>query len=178
MSHVTQSARLLACLMVTWVAPTAAGTCYTDVPITHPSGRLVDNRNGTVTDRATGLMWKQCAEGLRGAGCTSGAAQGVKWQEALQRGANTTFAGYSDWRLPNKNELESLVERSCEDPAINVTVFPKTPLDWLGDSPFWSSSPYAGNSDSAWFVNFEFGNVDNDGYKKQTRYVRLVRGGK
>lgn len=177
MFQVTQSTVLVACLMLVGVAPATAQFCNTNVPITHPSGRLVDNRNGTVTDSATGLMWKKCAEGLSGAGCTTGTAQQLKWQQALQRGANTTFAGYSDWRLPNKNELESLVERSCENPSINVTAFPGTPSNKVGLSDFWSSSPYAGNSYEAWYVNFNGGKVTGYG-KNSTKYARLVRVGK
>jgi hypothetical protein len=159
----------------------AAQTCRDDIPATAPDSRFQVNGDGTVTDLATGLIWKQCAEGLSGAGCTTGSAQTFTWQQALQRAEVAVFAGSSLWRLPNKNELASLVERRCFEPAINATPFPNIPSSWFWDSNtpsrwFWSSSPAAGHSDSAWTVNFSYGRVTY--YSKSYHfYVRLVRGG-
>ena len=152
-------------------AAQAAQTCNEAVRSTAPDSRFQDNGNGTVTDLATGLIWKQCAEGLSGVGCATGSAQGFTWQAALQHAEAEVFAGSDLWRLPNKNELASLVERRCYDPAINERYFPNTPSSW-----FWSSSPSADNSNYAWSVNFNNGNVDIN-YKYNTRYVRLVRAG-
>ena len=42
--------------------------------------------------------------------------------------------GRNDWRVPNRNELASIVESRCHSPAINGEVFPATPLEW-----FWTS---------------------------------------
>ncbi len=158
------------------MAPATAQTCRDDIRATAPDSRFTDNGNGTVTDRATGLIWKQCAEGLSGAGCATGSAAGFTWPQALQRAADADFAGSSLWRLPNKNELASLIERRCYDPAINARFFPNTPSSW-----FWSSSPSAGDSYGAWFVDFDYGYLDSfflDIYPKDyAKYVRLVRGG-
>jgi hypothetical protein len=41
---------------------------------------------------------------------------------------------------------------------------------------FWSSSPYVGNANNAWNVNFNNGNVNNNN-RSNTNYVRLVRAG-
>ncbi|QVL49258.1 MAG: DUF1566 domain-containing protein [Thiocapsa sp.] len=149
----------------------AAQTCRDDIRATAPDSRYQDNGNGTVTDRATGLIWKQCAEGRSGAGCATGSAQTFTWQAALQHAEAAVFAGSSLWRLPNKNELASLVERRCYDPAINATFFPNTP-----SSVLWSSSPYADFSDNAWIVGFGGGGVYYY-LKDLTFYVRLVRAG-
>jgi hypothetical protein len=152
----------------------AAQTCRDDIRATAPDSRFIDNGNGTVTDLATGLIWKQCAEGLSGSGCATGSATHFTWQQALQHAAAAEFAGATDWRLPNKNELVSLVEQRCYDPAINARFFPNTPSD-----VFWSSSPCAYHSLSAWCVYFGYlGNgyvnyLDKDG----ALHVRLVRGG-
>lgn len=81
------------------------------------------------------------------------------------------FAGHTDWRLPNKNELASLVEQHCHGPAIDTRYFPNTPGGW-----FWSSSPYAGGPGYAWFVGFGYGGVGND-FKVSAYHVRLVRAG-
>jgi len=133
-------------------AASADQYCRDDIPSTAPDSRFADNGNGTVSDAATGLIWKQCAEGLSGAGCVTGVAAAFNWQQALQRATDATFAGQTDWRLPNKNELESLVERRCYDPAINARFFPNTPSDW-----FWSSSPYTFELYNAWYVYFSNG---------------------
>ena len=149
----------------------SAQTCLPNIPATAPDSRFTDNGNGTVTDAAIGLMWKQCAEGLSGAGCASGSAVLLTWQQALQRGTDAEFAGFSDWRLPNKNELASLVEQRCFDPAIDLGLFPSTPSTW-----FWSSSPNAYNPDGAWGADFGGGYVDLNP-KYYAGPVRLVRGG-
>ena len=154
------------------IAAQAAQSCNEEAVIASaPDSRFQDNGNGTVTDLSTGLIWKQCAEGLSGAGCATGSAQGFTWQAALQHAEAEVFAGSDLWRLPNKNELASLVEQRCYSPAINERYFPNTP-----SNRFWSSSPYAGYSDSAWHVGFDDGHVY--GYFKDFgRYVRLVRAG-
>jgi hypothetical protein len=143
-----------------------AQICRDDIPATAPDSRFEDNGDGTVTDLATGLIWKQCTEGLSGRDCTTGSPSTFTWQQALQHAADN-----SPWRLPNKNELASLVERRCYRPAINTNFFPNTPWNW-----FWSSSTYAYSLGSAWYVDFGYGQVD-DFVKFASEYVRLVREG-
>ena len=120
-----------------------------------------------VRHEPTGLEWKRCAEGLMwiGTGCI-GRANTWTWQGALQH-ANAV----SGWRLPNLNELHSIVERCRMDPAVNQQVFPGTP-----SSDFWSAKPVANLPGRAWFVDFNYGLAiwsDNSHNKR----VRLVRGG-
>lgn len=164
---------LLPAIALFFVAVGAQGaqTCRNDILATAPDSRFQDNGNGTVTDLATGLIWKQCAEGLTGVDCATGSPSTFTWQQALQHAADHDFAGSALWRLPNKNELASLVERRCSNPAINTISFPNTP-----SSAFWSSSPHAGYSYGAWSVDFGYGYVSYN-YKSYQRYVRLVRGG-
>lgn len=66
---------------------------------------FVDNADGTISDKATGLMWQQADSNI-----------GLNWQQALQYAQHSTFGGYSDWRLPNAKELQSIVDytRSVE----------------------------------------------------------------
>ncbi|MCI5114223.1 MAG: DUF1566 domain-containing protein [Candidatus Electrothrix sp. AX1] len=177
---------LMLCCMVAATTVHAAQTCKTDsIPASTPDSQLIDNGDGTVTDTKTGLMWKQCLEGL--SGDCSGIADTFTWQQALLQpgtvNANGGFAGYTDWRLPNIQELNSLVEEQCYEPAINLTYFPNTPT-YLSNTPtsyvwfVWSGSPDADNSDvtfhSAWNVNFT--NGDSGAYNRTDSYaVRLVR---
>lgn len=163
----------LAVLLTIAMAPALAlaQTCKDDIPASAPDSRFSANGDGTVTDKATGLIWKQCAEGLSGADCLTGSATNFTWQQALQHAEAAVFAGSSLWRLPNKKELASLVEQRCYLPAINSRFFPNTPSSW-----FWSSSPNASNPNYAWYVYFGDGYVNNS-YKGNAIYVRLVRGG-
>lgn len=130
-----------------------------------------------VTDNHTGLVWKRCPEGLTGAACATGAAAALSWQDALKRVATVNGdpaglgLGHGDWRLPNRNELASLVERKCDMPAINGAVFPATP-----STSFWTSSPYALNGGFAWRVGFDAGE-ESPLPKANLMNVRLVRSG-
>ena len=83
----------------------------------------------------------------------------------------TGLCGATDWRVPNRQELLSLVNYARVNPAINVDYFPNIPA-----SAFWSSSPYVGYTVNAWYVSFSYGYVTN-GSRNLLYAVRLVRGG-
>jgi hypothetical protein len=102
-----------------------------------------DNDDGTVTDRATGLMWSQADSG-----------QGMNWEAALawvQKQNAANYLGHSDWRLPSVKELQSLVDytRSPEttrsaaiDPIFNCTTI--TNAGKQADFPYyWSGTTHA-----------------------------------
>ena len=95
------------------------------------------------------------------------------WEQALTYCENLTLpaGGYSDWRLPNRNELQSIVDYSRYNPAIDTTFFPDTVA-----SNYWSSTTYADNTSYAWYVYFSYGGVGNYS-KTSSYYVRAVRGG-
>jgi len=152
-----------------WVTA-QTGLTAEQYPDEWPDSRYTVNANGTVTDKDTGLMWKQCSEGLSGINCATGAITLFTWKAALAKGAETTaFATHTDWRLPNVKELKSLVALNCYSPSINEAVFPATT-----PSGYWSSSPFAFNSNVAGLVNFSYGN-DNYDDRGFSNYVRLVR---
>ena len=111
------------------------------------------NGDVIVTDTETGLIWQKTYV--------------VKtWQQALDYCENLTYAGYSDWRLPNKNELASLMNCAKRNPASD---FPDMP-----SNDFWSSSTQARYSSYAWRVLFFEGYVN--GYNKtKPKSVRCVR---
>ncbi|MDQ6988235.1 MAG: DUF1566 domain-containing protein [Mariprofundaceae bacterium] len=123
----------------------------TTITASTPTADFVDNGDGTVTHSKTGLMWKRCSEGQiwNGATCT-GAATPYSWQGGLQQAEALNnaggFATFTNWRLPNIKELNSIVEVQCIYPAINATIFPSS------SGLYWSASPYSADATKAWFV--------------------------
>lgn len=70
--------------------------------ISYGINHFVDNHDGTISDKATGLMWQQ-----------DDSQQGMNWEGALawvKEKNIQKYLGYSDWRLPNAKELQSLVD--------------------------------------------------------------------
>lgn len=120
---------------------------------------FVGNADGTVTDKNRKLMWKRCSEGQTFSGtgvasCTGTASSNVIWSDALSM-TNSSFASYSNWRLPNIKELQTIVkEANAAAPIIDGTLFPNTPA-----SATWSNSPLAGSSTDSWYVDFSNGQV-------------------
>ncbi len=135
------------------------------------NSRYIINTNDTVLDKKTGLIWKKCAQGLSDSTCTTGSATTLNWQQALSLANNSTFAGFSDWRLPNIKELRSLAAYDRFSPVINSDVFPNTPVSF-----FWSSSPVVSSISDSWRFGFNNGR-DNGSFRSNSVYVRLVRGG-
>ena len=150
--------------------------------------------DGTVLDTRTGLMWKRCAEGQSGFDCNGRAAR-YTWDDAMSRfKGGVRFAGYDDWRMPTIEELRTLVwcsngtpqeetwDHQCDGdpgakgghqiPTIVTAAFPNTL--WVG---FWSASPAASRSGSAWTVDFGSGGSDDWAGRSSPLYVRLVRAG-
>ena len=113
------------------------------------------NGDITVTDSLTGLIWQKTY------------VSGKNWHDALEYCENLDYAGYTDWKLPNKNELASLLNHDkLGSPYSN---FPDMP-----DNYFWSSSTFSASVKSAWGVVFEGGYVNHTN-KQHNYYVRCVR---
>jgi len=120
---------------------------------------FIDNGDGTVTDTNSRLMWEQ-------SGLTA-----TSWPGALSYCESLNLGGYSDWRLPDRNELLSLVDHTRYTPAIDITFFPDTQA--FG---YWSSTTVAVFPNSAWYVGF-YGGYVLYGVNSYSFYVRAVRGG-
>jgi hypothetical protein len=122
--------------------------------------RFTDNQDGTVTDSVTGLVW------LKNAGCIHPSlwADALEEVNALASGACglTDGSAAGQWRLPNVNELESLVDVSTSHPALS----PGHPFTNVSPAIYWSSTSYFGGqagSPSAWAIRFSDGRFINDG---------------
>ncbi|WP_282452933.1 DUF1566 domain-containing protein [Pseudomarimonas salicorniae] len=129
----------------------------------------------TTTDALTGLEWKTCQQGLSGSDCTTGAeAQFTSWSAALQA-AGETFAGKSDWRLPNITELGSIRDFETENFAtLDQAAFPNSNQ---GFATYLSSSSDPAFPDSVLLYRFQSTLAIQSGSKSGSAPVRLVRGG-
>ena len=122
-----------------------------------------DNGNGTVTDRATGLMWMKVDSGVLKAGRKKDGK--LNWQEALAWAESLEYAGYSDWRLPNVKELQSIVDYTRSPATTNSAaidpVFEATSFAAEGgreDYPcYWSGTTHAGLSRASTAAYVAFG---------------------
>jgi len=157
-----------------------------------PAPRFVAG-GATVTDNLTGLVWSRHANApdINAAPpfvCGVNAEGDMSWPQALDFIAclnSNSYAGFSDWRLPNLNELEGMVNAGAPDPSAYLSAN-GFGLEGLGTlvqpSAYWSSTSDASFTDSAWDVNFRSGELPFSSVKTpeiaglDTRAVWPVRG--
>lgn len=116
--------------------------------------RFTDNNDGTVTDNLTGLVW------LKNANCFSN----ISWPDALSNCNGLASGSYGltdgsaagDWRLPNFNELYSLVDPGENNPAL-PNGHPFTDVQFF---VYWSSTTYEPETNKAWRVYMSDAGVD------------------
>ncbi len=125
------------------------------------------NADETVVCDKSKLMWQDDE---------SAKTLNKNWKEAIRYCEELSLAGYSDWRLPNINELLTIVDRSRYKPAINVA-FKNISSDFYWY--YWSSTPSAHSTyadyGNAWSVNFELGHTKDYHDKTDNYNVRCVR---
>lgn len=142
---------------------------------TTPGNSFALHDDGTVTHHTTGLMWMRCSLGQEWTGSTcAGLAVNLPWVDAFSAAEQHVFAGYSDWRMPTLDELKSITERACWNPAINSAIFPNTPANWFWTSSSVARSPILNYQDFSWYVEFYYGN-SNYIHPDARNNVRLVR---
>jgi hypothetical protein len=116
-----------------------------------------DNGDGTILDQVSNLTWQLnvpdpaagCAASSPDAGADASAPAECTMADAIAYCASLKLAGHSDWRLPTKGELESLLWCNKAQPPYIANVFVNTP-----SAPFWTSSISEKTTSNGWFVSF------------------------
>ncbi|MFM9050688.1 MAG: DUF1566 domain-containing protein [Bacteroidota bacterium] len=120
--------------------------------------RFTDLFDGTVLDSLSGLQWSRYPS-----------SDSVTWEEALVISDSITCAGYTDWRLPNIKELQSLNDERLYNPSLPTSIFALTL-----PAKYWSSSSLSNQNTKAWYLDSRFGITTYDD-KLLRHYLLFVR---
>ncbi|XPV77515.1 MAG: DUF1566 domain-containing protein [Desulfovibrio sp.] len=106
---------------------------------------FVDNKNGIISDKATGLMWQQLDSG-----------KGLDWEEALAYANAFSLGGYSDWRLPNAKELQSIVDYSRSPKTTGSPAIDPLFKNTKRESHYWTGTTHldGGHVEAAVYLAF------------------------
>jgi Protein of unknown function (DUF1566) len=105
------------------------------------ANHFTDNADGTITDNITKLLWQKVPN-----------ATTQTWDNAITNAENLVLASYTDWRLPNIKELQSLNDESVVQPSVTAPYFTN-----LGVSKYWSSTSLPNQTTKAWYWGTAFG---------------------
>lgn len=144
---------------------------------------FTDNGDGTVTDNVTGLMWEKLSDD----DTIHDKDTSYTWVNAFASKITTlnseSFAGYDDWRVPNRFELETLLSLASGNLATYsafdtgcVAMCTVTACSCTQPDYYWSSSTSQYQSAEAWYVDFDVGGT-NVRLKTSNYFVRAVRAG-
>ena len=127
-----------------------------------------------VTDNNTDLIWQRNLP-EKYDNCTPSGGKWCYYQEAVNYCENLTYAGYSDWRLPSIEELETIIDFGKLNPSADSSIFS---FNSSNTKEFWSNTSSA-TSEASWIVNFANGVTTTGSTNAQTGdkyYARCVRG--
>ncbi|MEI7851423.1 MAG: DUF1566 domain-containing protein [Kiritimatiellales bacterium] len=125
-----------------------------------PIHHFTSNGNGTITDGDTGLMWQQ-----------GEIPATTNWEGAVQYAEALSLGGYTDWRLPNIKELQSINDETLTAPSVSTVYFPGVTA-----SRYWTSTSMHNSSNEAWYLDCQYG-ITTYALKTTNLLVRCVRGG-
>ncbi len=121
----------------------ATQQCELDIPLSAPSSRFEVAADGTARDLWSGRQWQRCPLGFevdgRGTGndlddlCVLATQDTWTIEDAIAQVASVNntagLVGNDEWRVANLAELQSITERACQQPALNLSVFPNRHFD-------------------------------------------------
>ncbi len=131
-----------------------------------PKPRFADHGDGTVTDRATGLMWIKDVELI---------PEEMNWYDAVETCNELAFAGYENWRLPNIREILSLIDFGEHDPPL-PSHHPF--INVQSSRSYWSGTTAVPHTAQAWRVDMTNGILRRNNKTTQRHRVWSVRRGK
>jgi len=145
-----------------------------------PTPRFVlDTSGNCITDKLTGLVWIKDPSLIN--------SSTVQWQTALDTANSGTWCGYDDWRIPNMNELMSLMNYGRIDPTVWLMYGSGTSSEPNCDGAcfsnvdvpgkYWSSTTVAGNNSNAFYVWMSGYYIGGGGKSFSPAGIWPVRGG-
>ncbi|XDD44760.1 DUF1566 domain-containing protein (plasmid) [Leptospira sp. WS60.C2] len=153
--------------------------CVNDSEVVSVPVNFTDLGNGIIRDEVNGLEWEKCIAGLSGANCSVGTPTYVTWQAGLAYCANLNLGGYSDWRMPNINELSSIVDFSRFSLSTTIDpIFTGSPRDkYHSSTTIGNGNQYSGQWINS-VGNFPYypGNYQTSNQKGTSYLTRCVRG--
>jgi len=133
----------------------------------------VKTDDGSIHDKDNTYTWCDSNPGTNG-GDAGTCGDGADTEDFINALNAEHYGGLSDWRLPSRKELRSIVDYGRHRPAIGTDYFPNTV--YAISLYYWSSTTYASNTSNAWRMYFRYGGDDNRN-KSDSYLVRAVRGG-
>lgn len=124
-----------------------------------------NDTKGVVYDTRTNLVWED-----------DEVVPLKTWQGAIDYCESLTLGGYNDWRLPNFNEFDSLIDTTRNSPAMSP-VFQTTVTQ--STDKYWTSTTYMLDKTKAWTLQTRNGwnYFDDKSVSDQYIFVRCVRTG-
>ncbi|WP_186441046.1 DUF1566 domain-containing protein [Desulfamplus magnetovallimortis] len=126
----------------------------------YPLDYLIIKNDNIIEDNQKELEWQREDDGVK-----------RTWEAACQYCENLVLDGHSDWRIPDVEELSSIVDYTIYNPSISNEIFNN-----VKSSYYWSGSKHAYLTSYAWYVHFLGGRVEGNA-KSKSYYVRCVRSG-
>lgn len=135
------------------------------LPESSPDAGTYRVDGAAVCDRTTGLLWERAPTTPK------------TWDDALAYCETLNLQGFTDWRMPTRIELLSLVDFGTSKPAISGAAFPGTVIDaGTPESRYWTTTRYPTLALRRYVVSFDFGQALTV-VKDEVHAVRCVRGG-
>jgi len=126
--------------------------------------RFVDNQDGTVTDRQSGLMWIKN-------GWPLDFFSAVTWEDAIEKCSRFRGAGHTDWTLPTRMQWQSLIDDTLQAPAI---VEPNPFKNIIVHMPYWARDGPATLFSRRYIVLLYAGTINHQ-QKNEMAFILPVR---
>lgn len=157
-------------IIVSLFAHSALAECDLSMKATTPTTRFVLKKD-QFYDRETGLTWQRCSVGMH---WEKNQCHGEVALMSLPEAKEKAKSLGGGWRVPNIDELGSLIEARCTYPSVNTEILTDI-HDMDEGSPYWSQTAMTEIPGFFYYINFIDGSADghSEGFYLG---VRLVKG--